>query len=68
MDASRQPPKDPVSSPILRASAAEAVEKLVPWLVEKDEIDFPEDYQLARDLADIGEVDLEELLAQTKSG
>jgi hypothetical protein len=70
VDASHQPPKDPVSARILRASAAEAVEKLVPWLVGNgyDVIDFPEGYGLARDLADVGEVDLEEVLAQAKSG
>jgi hypothetical protein len=60
----------PCLARILRASAAEAVEKLVPWLVGNgyDVIDFPEGYGLARDLADVGEVDLEEVLAQAKSG
>jgi hypothetical protein len=64
------PPKDPLSPRILRVRAAEAVDELAPWLVGSgyDEVDFPEGYQLARDLAHIGEVDLDEVLALARMG
>ena len=70
VDASHQPPKDPLSPHILRERAANAVDELVRWLVGNgyDQVDFPEGYQLARDLAHIGEVDLEEVVALARTG
>jgi hypothetical protein len=63
-------PGDPVSAVILQVRAEMAVEELAAWLVGNgyDEIDFPEEYQLARDLAHIGEVDLDEVLALARMG